>query len=359
MNPNDDAIYENLIFLISQPRTGSTLVQNILGGHPAIFTLQEPWLMLHPLYDLWHSGKAKYEWDKANNAVQKLLESLPNGTADYFEAVRRMYGYLYKRALAASGKQVFLDKTPRYYFIIPELKLAFPKARFIILFRNPLAVLISIIKSWDLLFLFQYKEDLLRAPLLLLNGSDHLMDGRVVVQYEKFIAAPEYELRRICESINLEFKPEILEYKNRELDHWVFGDRHGILQNNNRPVPQHSEKWIQSLDNPQVWRLAREYLQALGPEVISRMGYAYEELSSLLVSKHPTWIQLIFTLPMRLYLRQPSEKIIRLRRIVLTVKQSITKRGWWRTFRLGMSRIRGCEINIGDMKHACGSGSSR
>jgi hypothetical protein len=30
----------------------------------------------------------------------------------------------------------------------------------------------------------------------------------------------------------------------------------------------------------------------------------------------------------------------RLRRIVLTVKESTKKRGWWKTLRLGMSRIR-------------------
>ncbi len=339
MSPNDDSIGENLIFLISQPRSGSTLMQVMLGGHPEILTLQEPWLMLHPLYDLFHSGKAEYEWGHANKAVLTFLASLPNGTADYFEGVRRMFGYLYKRALAKSGKRVFLDKTPRYYFIISELKLAFPKARFIILFRNPLAVLASILKAWDLLFLFEYKEDLLRAPELLLNGAEHLEDGGVVVQYEQVITGPESELRRICESIDLEFKTEILEYNNRDLHNWVRGDRQGNLQNNSRPVPQHRDKWIQSLDNPQVWRLASEYLQALGPEVISRMGYSHEELCSVLISKHPARIRLIFTLPLSFYLRRPSDKIIRLRRIILTLKESIKRRGWWKTVRLCMSRI--------------------
>lgn len=325
------------------------MIQNILGGHPEIFTLQEPWLMLHPLYDHCHSGKAEYEWDHANKAVRIFLDSLPNGTADYFEGVRQMYGYLYKRALATSGKPVFLDKTPRYYFIIPELKMTFPKARFIILFRNPLAVLVSIIRSWDLLFLYEYKEDLLRAPQLLLNGADHIKDSGVVVQYEKFITAPERELRRICVSLDLDFKPELLEYNNRDLDHWIFGDRQGNLQNNIRPVPQLHEKWIHSLDNPQIWRLTNEYLQALGPEVISRMGYSYEELSSVLVSKRPAWIRLIFTLPIRFYLRQPSEKIIRLRSIILSLRESIKRRGWWKTIRLCMSRIRNSANRYGSV----------
>jgi hypothetical protein len=43
---------KNLIFLISQPRAGSTLTQAILGSHRDIYTLSEPWLMLHPIYAL-------------------------------------------------------------------------------------------------------------------------------------------------------------------------------------------------------------------------------------------------------------------------------------------------------------------
>ena len=47
---------ENLIFIISQPRAGSTLLQRILGGHPEIHTAAEPWIMLHPLYALKSKG---------------------------------------------------------------------------------------------------------------------------------------------------------------------------------------------------------------------------------------------------------------------------------------------------------------
>jgi len=59
-----------------------------------------------------------------------------------------MGGTLYNRALEVAGKRFFLDKTPRYYFIIPELKNVFPEAKFIILLRNPLAVLSSILNTW-------------------------------------------------------------------------------------------------------------------------------------------------------------------------------------------------------------------
>jgi hypothetical protein len=43
---------ENFIFLISQPRAGSTMSQRILGSHPNIYTVSEPWILLGPLYPL-------------------------------------------------------------------------------------------------------------------------------------------------------------------------------------------------------------------------------------------------------------------------------------------------------------------
>lgn len=47
---------KNLIFLISLPRSGSTLTQKILGAHSAIYTRSEPWIMLNPLYSLKQEG---------------------------------------------------------------------------------------------------------------------------------------------------------------------------------------------------------------------------------------------------------------------------------------------------------------
>ena len=49
---------ENLVFIISQPKAGSTLLQRLLAGHPDIQTSAETWLMLHPVYGLRTRGVA-------------------------------------------------------------------------------------------------------------------------------------------------------------------------------------------------------------------------------------------------------------------------------------------------------------
>ena len=54
---------------------------------------------------------------------------------------------LYRRA-SPPDTAYFLDKTPRYALLADEVYQAFPTARFIVLWRNPLLVAHSIVKTW-------------------------------------------------------------------------------------------------------------------------------------------------------------------------------------------------------------------
>jgi hypothetical protein len=272
---------KNLIFLISQPRAGSTLTQAILGSHRDIYTVSEPWLMLHPIYALRPENyQAEYNSKLANVGLQEFLNILPEGEETYFEGIRRMYTYLYETALNTSGKQYFLDKTPRYYHIIPQLYKIFPDAHYIILLRNPLAVLCSIINTWvngkwDKLKL--YKHDLLSAPNLLLEGIQHLQEKCIVLHYEKILENPETEISQLCQKIELEFIPSMINYGEQNHPQWRFGDPKNLYENN-KPNPQHSDHWQQSLKEAQTGQVVNDYLTLLGEETITQMGYSYEEL---------------------------------------------------------------------------------
>ena len=169
---------KNLIFLISQPRSGSTLTQKIMGSHSAIYTRSEPWIMLNPLYTLKKDGVfTEYNKSLEYKANQDFIENLPHGGRDnYIQHLHKMYLSLYSEYLKKEKKSVFLDKTPRYYLIINELIEVFPEAKYILLIRNPLAVLGSIINSWtkeDWHKLSQYKIDLIEADIN--KGFDPLL----------------------------------------------------------------------------------------------------------------------------------------------------------------------------------------
>ena len=327
MDYQTELLGENLIFLISQPRSGSTLLQRILGGHPAIHTLPEPWLMLHSLYALRSEGyEAEYDASLAMRARLDFIQALPDGEEDYLHGIRQMFVYLYQKALTGLNKRYFLDKTPRYYFILPELMRTFPQAHYIVLLRNPIAVLNSLLNRWTLFLLNLYKHDLLRAPCLLLQGIELLDDRCIVIHYERLVANPESELQRLCEWLDVDFKPEIVEYGRLETRQGQFGDQEGVPQYTH-PVTENREKWIQALHYPQRWRLADEYLQWLGPETISRMGYSYNELQQTVARHQPHCLRLWSTFSLSRLLDTPVHENSKWRYRLARLTRSIRRRG--------------------------------
>ncbi len=330
MSKIDKKLSSRLIFLISQPRSGSTLLQRVLGNHLDIHTVSEPWLMLHPLYALRSGGNdAEYNSHLAWIALQDFLQMLPGGEGEYIEGLRRMYIYLYERALEGKSKRYFLDKTPRYYFVIPELYRVFSEAHYIILLRNPLAVLCSVIKTWvkeDWFLLNNCKHDMIRAPHLLLDGIKILGNRCIVVHYENFVENPNKEIRRICEHLKIGFIPEIVEYANYNLPRWQFGDQEDVYQNI-RPSLQNINKWKQTLKEPQMWRLANDYLQLLGREQVENMGYSYDKLRHILETSRPHRIDIRLTFPLAWLIDKPVEEHKSWLRIIVRMARSLQLRG--------------------------------
>ncbi|MCK4649267.1 sulfotransferase, partial [bacterium] len=206
-----DKLGKNFIFLISQPRAGSTLLQRILAGHPKIHTTAEPWIMLHPLYALKRNGvEAEYVSLLARQGLDDFLMQVPEGEELYIKALREMVAVLYNRALELSGKSFFLDKTPRYYFIIPELYRVFPKAKFIFLLRNPMAVLSSVLSTWcgnqiQALVKSPNYIDMTKGPHYLVEGIKKLKEDAIVVHYENLVRRPKEVIQHVCNRIGIPF----------------------------------------------------------------------------------------------------------------------------------------------------------
>jgi hypothetical protein len=285
--------------------------------------------MLHPLYALRSQGyDAEYSAPMARQAVQEFLRTLPRGgEEEYMEGVRRMCAHLYNRALEASGKRYFLDKTPRYYLVIEELLRVFPEARYIILFRNPLATLHSIIKTWikdQWGWLYYYKKDLLEAPRLLLEGARRAGGRSLVVHYEQFVTNPPDEMRRICRLLGEDFTSEMIEAGPENLPHWHYGDQTDVYRHTS-PVKENAQKWVKALGEPQFWRVADDYLKHLGRETVAEMGYDYALLQSALDEHRPNRTRLWLTSALDWYLEEQLEKRPRWRRGVARLKHSLRR----------------------------------
>lgn len=293
---------KNLIFLISQPRAGSTLLQLILSGHPDIATTSEPWVALHPVFAIKESGIcAIYNSNFSRNAVSDFLKQIGEDEKFYKQQIGNFLLSFYNQALLHQGKKIFLDKTPRYYHIIDELAEIFSEAKFILLYRNPLAVLNSILKTWchnNLSNLIEYKDDLLLAPCKMLEFEKKIKNKTYRVNYEAFVYNPEGVLKSICDFIGIIFHESMLDYSRAGNKEWKFGDQIGVYKST-RPTANAVDNWKKGLTDPQKKILAKSYIKKLGSEVIQEMGYDYYEIESCLGNiekrdseKLKTWLEI-------------------------------------------------------------------
>ena len=125
-----------LIFIISQPRSGSTLLQALLSNHAQIDTVSEPWLLL-PLLSIYKPSliQAKYDYDLALDAFFDFQDKA-GGKDKFKEEYKSLLLNQYAKILTAKNNFV-IDKTPRYYEIFDVIYDFFPKAKFIILKTTP------------------------------------------------------------------------------------------------------------------------------------------------------------------------------------------------------------------------------
>ena len=299
-----DPLGANLIFLVSQPRAGSTMLQRVLGNHPDIHTTSEPWVMLHPCQILkGGGGTAGYEaggW--ADLARDEFLKHA-GGRETLVQGVREFGRVVYTRALEGSGKTLFLDKTPRYYHVLPELAAVFPAARFVILLRNPMAVLCSIVRTWVQKHppspgfrrghyawerMPSYRDDLLTAPRLLAAGIAQLGPRVRVVRFEELVADPGRDVAALCAWLGVPFVPTMLTYATANAPDFAFGDPLGIQQHT-QPEASHGTGWIDDLRDPALWKLAADYARHLRLDLPDALGYGMTFDATLRAQRPAAW----------------------------------------------------------------------
>lgn len=313
--------HTDLVFLISQPRSGSTLLQRILGTSREVATCSEPWLMLYPA-SFWRSDiETPFSLPLAQAGVRSFLHSI-GGKELRDKAIASAYGQLYEKATQSQHAAVFLDKTPRYYFVIDELLTMFPHARFIFLLRNPLAVLNSMMEKHEGR-IWENRRDLLEAPRCLVNGVAAAGSRSLTVRYEDLVVDPDTTVRRACDFLGIAFDPGMLRYDTTQS--WVMGDRKAVLSHT-ETVSSFKDKWKRNLQKPQHWRVAKDYLGFLGPRLTASMGYDHAALSRSIDEHKPALPRRMFTVPLS----------VRLRPKAYPVKVMKTQ---WRSLRLRDGRV--------------------
>ena len=267
------------LFLLSLPRSGSTLVQRVLAAHEEISTAPETWLLLPQIYALRERGAfAEYSQTSGACAIREFAERLPNGRADYDEELRRFVLALYAKASRGKGTY-FLDKTPRYHFIAQDLFGLFPDAKVVFLWRNPLSVVASIAETWGRgrWNVGRWRGDLFDGIANLIAAYEAHPDRAYAVRYEDLVGGPSEAWQTLFEYLNLTFDASLLtEFPSVDLEARM-GDPTGTKRY--RALSTESlDKWKATLRTPVRKRWSKGYLRWIGAERLAVMGYDLEEL---------------------------------------------------------------------------------
>jgi tetratricopeptide (TPR) repeat protein len=203
------------IFIVGLPRSGSTLLEQILASHSAVEGTRE----LAEIADIARGLSGA----KGNLDPLQYLQSFETLDAERVAALAQRY-LNDTRVYRSDGRSRFIDKMPNNFFHVGLIQLMFPRASIIDARRHPLACCFSCFKqyfalgqffSYDLAQLGSYYRDYVD----LMAHFDAVLPGRIHrVRYEAVIADLEGQVRKLLEYCGLSFETQCLRfYENRRV----------------------------------------------------------------------------------------------------------------------------------------------
>jgi tetratricopeptide (TPR) repeat protein len=200
------------IFVVGLPRSGSTLLEQILASHSKVEGTME--LADIPRMVLELQGR---EAEDDNPRYPRVLEEL---TPDDF--LRLGEKYIADTRVYRTDKPLFIDKMPNNFRHIGLIHLILPNAKIIDARRNALACCFSNFKQ-----LFASGQDFTygledigryyRTYVELMAHWDSVLPGKILrVEHEAVVEDLEANVRRILEFCGLDFEPQCVEFYKTE-----------------------------------------------------------------------------------------------------------------------------------------------
>jgi tetratricopeptide (TPR) repeat protein len=203
-----DSTGEHPIFIVGLPRTGTTLVERIIGRHSQV-----------------HSAGELNALSEAIGITVKRVSPQSRGWLDYAAALGRLDGepiareYLARARARRGVRRRFSDKNPVNFFYCALILRAFPNAHIVHLTREPLAACYAIYKTrFEGGFPFSYDLEELADFYVgyhrLMSHWHRVLPGRILdVAYEKVVTAQEPTTRGLLEYLALPFEEACLDFQ--------------------------------------------------------------------------------------------------------------------------------------------------
>lgn len=192
------------IFIVGMPRSGTTLLEQILARHPHVQDAGELRDMLCQL---------RWVCDRVGGPHLDEALCVEAEQADMGLLGRR---YLEKTAWRANGRAFFTDKMPANFLLVDHIARALPQARILHMVRDPMEVCFSNLKELFVdAYPHTYDQREMAAHFIRYRGlmrhwhSRH--PGRILdISYEDLVRAPEAAARRVLDFCGLAWDPDVL-----------------------------------------------------------------------------------------------------------------------------------------------------
>lgn len=194
------------VFLVGFPRSGTTLLENVLASHPEVVALEEK-------PSLAPAAKAYFDFDEGLKRLSTIgVEEAAQQRAAYWSLVR---GF----GVEPRGR-VFIDKLPLASVQLPLIAKLFPSARILFARRDPRDVVLSCFRR-------RFAMNSAMYELLTIEGAAAYYDAVMtlselyrdllplrqhIVRYEDLIEDFEGTTRAACDFVGLEWDPGLFDF---------------------------------------------------------------------------------------------------------------------------------------------------
>lgn len=193
-------------FLIGFPRSGTTLIEQVLSAHSKITCLGETEYLFEALSVVLKDGD--------------LFERVSTLTTAEIETVRQTYQRIVRADHPEADGRLIVDKHPLHIVLLPLINKIFPDAKIVQSMRDPRDVVLSCyqqcfgINVATLQFLeLESAADYFDAVMdLMLECRKRLKLDLLQVEYRDVVADLEQEAKRMAAFLGLSFEPAMLRY---------------------------------------------------------------------------------------------------------------------------------------------------
>lgn len=208
------------IFVLGMPRSGTTLVEQILAGHSQIHGAGELGVIPSTIAGL-------ERWERTTGSGRHYPDCVDDLSADVVAGITASLLKELRETLPDNAPEIrhVVDKLPHNFENIGLIKLLFPNARIISVRRDPRDIAISnyftdyAAKHGGMGFAYnlQWIGEQLADHNLMMHHWNQLFPGDILeVRYEDVVSEPEREARRLLDYVGVQWEPQVLD--TSELD---------------------------------------------------------------------------------------------------------------------------------------------